>query len=116
MVTPWHAGDFRKVPDQEGARKAIGALKIPPGDYCLPRPDNMKDMKSPGFLNKLREGPRLVFTVLPNETANMGKMLAMWFWTVIRESTSSSAISRLERPAATSRSTSASRAERPSGN
>ncbi len=79
MITPWHKSDLRSVPDQEKARKAIGELGLAPGDYVLPRPDNMKNMNSPEFLSKLKEGPRLVFTVLPNEVTNMGKMLGAWF-------------------------------------
>jgi hypothetical protein len=83
MLTKWHAGDYRKLPDQEKARAAIGALRIPPGDYCLPRPDNMKDMGTPEFLDKLRQGPRVIMTVQPNEVVNMGKMLAAWFLYIV---------------------------------
>jgi hypothetical protein len=83
MLTPWHAGDYKKMPDQEKARAAIGPLAIPPGDYMLPRPDSMKDMNSPEFLAKLKEGPRMVVTVLPNGSTTMGKMLVLWFLYIV---------------------------------
>jgi hypothetical protein len=79
MVTPWHAGDYRKMPDQEKARTAIGSLSLPAGDYTLPRPDSMKAMNSPEFIAKIKEGPRMVATVLPNGPTNMGKMMVLWF-------------------------------------
>ena len=36
-------------------------------------------MHTPEFIQKTREGPVAIMTVLPNEPAKMGKSLAMWF-------------------------------------
>jgi hypothetical protein len=83
MLTPWHAGDYRKMPDQDKARAAIAPLRIPPGDYALPRPGSTKAMNSPEFLAQLREGPRMVATFLPNGSTSMGRMLALWFLYIV---------------------------------
>ena len=38
-----------------------------------------KEMHTPEFIQKTREGPVAIMTVLPNEPAKMGKSLTMWF-------------------------------------
>ena len=79
MMLGYHANDVVGVPDEEAARKAIGGLKIPPGDYAVPRPTNMAEMKNPAFTEKLTQGPVVYLTVLPNGPINMGKNLVQWF-------------------------------------
>lgn len=79
MVTKWHAGDFRALPDEPAARKTIGALNIPPGDYVIPRPMDMNEMKSTDFAAKMNEGPVVIMTVAPNGMTNMGQTLGIWF-------------------------------------
>jgi len=79
MVMPWHKGDYRKVPDEDALRAAVGPLAIPPGDYMVPRPAGREDMKSSAFLDKVRGGPNLVLTVLPNGEWSMGRNLGLWF-------------------------------------
>jgi hypothetical protein len=83
MLTRWHAGDYKKFPDEEKARAVIGALNIPPGDYGLPRPKNMKDMGSPEFQAKLTQGPRMIATVQPNGSFSMGSKLGAWFLYIV---------------------------------
>ena len=36
MVLQYHNTDFRKLPDEEAARRAVAALKLAPGDYSMP--------------------------------------------------------------------------------
>jgi hypothetical protein len=79
MVMPWHKGDYQKVPDEDALRAAVGPLAIPPGDYMVPRPAGREDMKSSAFMDKVRAGPNLVVTVLPNGEWSMGRNLALWF-------------------------------------
>lgn len=79
MLGPWHKNDYARVPDEEAARAAIGPLDIPPGDYMMPRPMSRDDMKSEAFLNKHREGPNLIMTVLPKGPWSMGRNLGLWF-------------------------------------
>ena len=75
----WHRGDWPKMPNEEKARAAIGALGIPPGDYLLPRCDSMAEMRSPEYLQKMTEGPVWLITVRPNGMVSMGKPLTLWF-------------------------------------
>lgn len=79
MALGYHAGDLQSVPDEEAARAAIGPLKLPPGDYGIPRPGSMKDLGSAAFKAKQAQGPVLFFTVRPNGDQGMGGPLAIWF-------------------------------------
>ena len=45
----------------------------------MPRPNDMKHMKSQEFKDKMNKGPRIVMTVLPSGMSGMGKKLAGWF-------------------------------------
>ena len=75
----WHKGDYPKVPNEEKVRAALGPLNIPPGDYMVPCPGSMEEMKSPEFKAKMEQGPRVVMTVMPNGPFSMGKNLVQWF-------------------------------------
>ena len=79
MATPWHHGDYPKVPDEDKVMAALRPFNIAPGDYMMPRPTTMKDMRSPEFLEKRGKGPVMLFTVLPGGPVTMGKKLALWF-------------------------------------
>ena len=79
MVSPWHKGDYLAVPDEEALRRAVGPLAIPPGDYMVPRPAGREDMKSEAFLDKVKMGPNLIITVIPNGPWSMGRNLSLWF-------------------------------------
>jgi hypothetical protein len=79
MATPWHDRDYVKVPNESSVADALRPFALPPGDYIMPRPDSPKEMNTPGFLEKLRNGPVLVLTVLPNGPMNMARSLGLWF-------------------------------------
>lgn len=79
MVIPWHKGDYRTVPNEDGVMAALRPFGLPPGDYMMPRPSGMKEMGSPEFAEKVRLGPRVVMTVLPGGSMSMAKNLAGWF-------------------------------------
>jgi hypothetical protein len=79
MASPWHKSDYPKLPNEDKAMDALRPLSIPPGDYMVPRPSNMKDMKSPEFLDKMKKGPVMVLTVLPNGPTAMGRNMILWF-------------------------------------
>ena len=57
MFTPWHAGDYPKIPNEDRVMDALRPLNIPPGDYMFPRPSSMKDMSSPEFVREADQGP-----------------------------------------------------------
>ncbi len=80
MVLGYHKNDFRAVPDESGVSDALRRFNIPPGDYCLPRASSMADMKNPAFIEKMKKGPVLLMTVLPNGQWAMGAQLTQWFF------------------------------------
>jgi hypothetical protein len=79
MALPWHKSDYAKVPNEDRVRDALRPLAVPPGDYMIPRPRSMQDMKSKEFIEKLNQGPVMVVTVMPNGPGSMGKNLILWF-------------------------------------
>lgn len=79
MVLPWHKGDYPRVPNEDQLRSALRPLAIPPGDYMVPRPIGREEMQSAEFAEKVRNGPNLVLTVLPNEQWSMKRNLSLWF-------------------------------------
>jgi len=79
MALPWHKNDYRHMPNEDKAMDALRPLAIPPGDYMVPRPSTRQDLQSPAFAEKLKKGPVMVVTVLPNGPMSMGTNLALWF-------------------------------------
>ncbi len=79
MVSPWHKGDYPRLPDEDKTMAALRPLGIPPGDYMVPRPSSMQDLRTPEFADKLKKGPVMVVTVLPNGPMSMGRNLTLWF-------------------------------------
>jgi hypothetical protein len=75
----WHRGDYPKVPNEDRLRDAVRPLGIPAGEYMVPRGTSSKDMQAPEFQEKLKQGPVLVLTVLPNGTFSMVGNLVQWF-------------------------------------
>jgi hypothetical protein len=79
MVIGWHKADYPKLPNEDQVRDALRPLAIPPGDYFIPRPSSGEEMRSPTFMEKMKQGPNLIVTVLPNGPMSMGRNLALWF-------------------------------------
>src|SRR5262249_31464639 len=79
MALPWHKSDYGKAPNEDKAMDALRPLAIPPGDYMIPRCSSMKEMRSPEFAEKLKQGPVLVVTVMPNGLTSMTPCLVLCF-------------------------------------
>ena len=79
MLSPWHKSDYPRVPSEDKVMDALRPLAIPPGDYMVPRCTNRAEMRSPEFLEKMKKGPVIVMTVLPNGQWAMGRNLSLWF-------------------------------------
>lgn len=79
MLPLWHEGDYPGLPDEDNLADALRPLNLPPGDYMLPRAKNMAEMKSPAFTDRMKRGPVLLMTVMPNGPMAMGKQLSLWF-------------------------------------
>jgi hypothetical protein len=78
-LSGWHASDYGKLPNQDSVMDALRPFAIPPGDYMVPRPESMADMRSAAFKEKTDKGPRIVMTVLPNGFSGMGAQMGAWF-------------------------------------
>ncbi len=79
MAPLWHRTDFPKMAQEDAVLEALRPLAIPPGDYMIPRPGGREEMKSAAFREKLKQGPVMVATVMPNGTFSMGRSLSLWF-------------------------------------
>ncbi len=79
MVLPWHKNDYPRLPNEDLIMDALRPLAIPPGDYLIPRPSSREEMRLPEFAEKLKKGPVMLFTVMPNGPIPMGKNLVLWF-------------------------------------
>lgn len=79
MASPWHKSDYPKLANEEQVMDALRPLAIPPGDYFMPRPSSMADMKSAEFKARMERGPRVLMTVMPAGAAAMTRELVMWF-------------------------------------
>lgn len=79
MVLPYHRGDWRRVPKEDEVMAALRAFHLEPGDYSMPRPSSMADMKSRAFIEKMNNGPAAMITIRRPGPMSMGPSLAMWF-------------------------------------
>jgi hypothetical protein len=79
MALPYHRNDFQAVPKEDAVMDALRPFSISPGDYLMPRPRTMADMKSEEYQQKLAKGPVAVFTVFPNGQGSMASALIQWF-------------------------------------
>lgn len=79
MVLKYHNTDYSKLPSEDGVMGAVRPFSIPPGDYVMPHASDMKEMGSPEFLEKQKQGPVVFMTVLPSGPMGMGPSLMMWF-------------------------------------
>jgi hypothetical protein len=79
MASPWHKNDYPRLPNEDQLRTALRPLAIPPGDYMIPRPAGREEMRSPEFAEKVRQGPNLIVTFLPNGPWSMKSNLTQWF-------------------------------------
>jgi hypothetical protein len=79
MAPLWHRSECPAVPDQDRVMDALRPFGIKPGEYMLPRAADMKACSSPEFIDKLKRGPVMLMTVLPNGPISMSKSLVQWF-------------------------------------
>jgi hypothetical protein len=78
MAMPWHKNDYPAVPNQDAVMDALRPFAIRPGDYMLPRSAGMAELRSKEFEDKLRRGPIVIMSVLPNGPMPMGATFVQW--------------------------------------
>ncbi len=79
MASPWHKSDYPKMANEEKVLDALRPLDIPPGEYMMPRPSSMQEMRSPEYLEKRNRGPVVMMTVWPKGPASMTGNMVGWF-------------------------------------
>jgi hypothetical protein len=78
MFSPWHKSDYPQLDKQDAIMDALRPFALSPGDYMLPRPDSMADMRTQAFIDKINKGPKVVMTVMRPGLTGMGANLAGW--------------------------------------
>jgi hypothetical protein len=76
-VVQWHNSDWRKLPDEDAARKALRGAA--PGEYLVPHAANNKARQDSEWQQKFKEGPAVMLSVMPHGSMAMGKTLIQWF-------------------------------------
>jgi len=79
LVLQYHNNDFIKLPTEEPVMDDLLKANIPPGDYHFPHANDMKDMNSPEFIEKMKRGPVGIITMMESGPPAMGKQLVLWF-------------------------------------
>jgi hypothetical protein len=79
MVLQYHKNDFVKLPSEEPVMDDLRKANIPSGDYHFPHAKYMKDMNSPEFIEKMKQGPVGIITMMESGPPAMGKQLVLWF-------------------------------------
>ncbi len=74
----YHWNDYRALPNQGAALEALRALKIPPGEYAVPKADNVKHMRSAEYKAMYERGPVVLMNVSAGGAMSMGKNLVQW--------------------------------------
>jgi hypothetical protein len=104
MGSPWHKNDYPGVPDESKVADALRSFRIPPGDYMMPRPGSRAEMRSPEFAERVKAGPNLMLTVIPDGPRSMGKYLVSWFIFVLVAGTFAAYIAACALPPGAARS------------
>lgn len=79
MALKYHAADYKRLPNEDAVREALGKSALPPGLYQIPYCTNMKEMQDPAQKAKYEKGPVGLITIIPNGLPAMGKYLGQWF-------------------------------------
>ena len=78
MVLPYHRSDYQRLPDEDKLLAALRAAGLKRGLYIFPFCTH-KEMKSPALIEKYKQGPVGMMTLLPSGAPVMPKFLSMWF-------------------------------------
>jgi hypothetical protein len=80
MALPqWHKGDYLKIPNEDKVMDAMRPFALSPGDYVVPNCADYAEMGTQEFQDKLKKGPVMMVTIMPNGMMNMKKSLGLWF-------------------------------------
>jgi len=75
----FHDADHRKLPGEGELMDLLRRLGAPSGNYLFPRAENRKQVGSPEFKERWRQGPAGFLTLLPPGDFPFLKTLLLWF-------------------------------------
>ncbi len=78
MFLGYHASDYQKLADEDGAMNTLRGLNIPAGHYVMPKASSMKEFSSPEHKAKMQKGP-VMFMHVRRPDAGMGSSMVQWF-------------------------------------
>jgi hypothetical protein len=78
MLLPYHRSDYKQLPEEDKVLAGLRTVNLTRGVYMFPFCTH-KDMKSPAMVEKRKQGPVGILTILPSGAVNMPKYLGMWF-------------------------------------
>ena len=79
MVVGYHKNDFLALPSEKEVMDDLRKHNLPEGNYSFPKAKSMKDMKTPEFSEKMKQGPVGMMTITKSGPPGMGKELTLWF-------------------------------------
>lgn len=79
MLLPYHRSDYGELPEEDKVMEALRSFNIPPGDYVMPCPKSIKNMKTSEFIEKRTKGPAAFMTVVPSGEPKMAMGMFLWF-------------------------------------
>lgn len=79
MLLTYHRSDYRALPREAETLDGLRRAGLTPGLYVFPHASSTKETATPEMRKKYEQGPVGMMTVMPNQAANMGKHLGLWF-------------------------------------
>lgn len=79
MVFAYHKSDFRQLPNEAETLAGLRRAGLTPGMYFFPFCSSNKEMATPEAMEKYKQGPVGMMTVMPSGPPAMGKLLVLWF-------------------------------------
>jgi len=78
MLLPYHRSDYQKLPDEDKLLATLRGADLKRGLYIFPFCTH-KEMKTPAAIEKYKQGPVGMMTILPSGPPDMSKFLGLWF-------------------------------------
>ena len=78
MVLPYHRKDIHALPEEEKVLTMLRGLGLKPGRYVFPF-CAQKEMNTPAMIEKYKQGPVGMMSLMPNGPVVLPKFLAEWF-------------------------------------
>src|SRR5204862_7080812 len=78
MLLPYHRSDYQRLPDEDKLLVALRSAGLKRGLYIFPFCTH-KEMKSLVVIEKYKQGPAVMVSVLPGSTPGIPNVLGMSF-------------------------------------